>query len=129
MTLKIIRYCPDDAARRTGAEEGKFLQVIVNGQEFLLCAASARHRYHNQILAHFLTEQGIAHHWAGPEKREVDSNAVNTVGGGRYRADHERGLLTLWDDSHAYGRFDETELAAKIAAAQHPWSRYQVRIH
>jgi hypothetical protein len=50
------------------------------------------------------------------------------VGGGRFRVDLERGTLDLWDDSHAYGRFDERGLAARFAAAEHPWRGLVLRI-
>ena len=43
--------------------EGKFLHLVWRGQEYLAFAPSGLHRYHNQLLAHFLQDQGIPHHW------------------------------------------------------------------
>jgi hypothetical protein len=109
--------------------EGKFLQLRLDDTEYLLFAPQQRHRYHNQILAEFLQQRGIEHHWATPERLEVSSARVDVLGGGRFRVDEREGLLELWDDSHAYGRFQEQDLKKRISQSQHPWSRYRVHIH
>ncbi len=123
----LIHYRAPGAAEARG-DAGKFLQLKLRGQEYLVFAAAELHRYHNQILAHFLEDQAVAHHWVDPERLSVDSPEVTVVGGGRFRADDASEVLELWDDSQAYGRFHEEGLARKIAAAGHPWSAYRVRI-
>lgn len=108
--------------------EGKFLQLTLHGREYLLFAPRALHQYHNQILAHFLEDQGLAHRWLDRETLRVEAPELRVIGGGRYRVDTRAGTLALWDNSQAYGRFDERGLAQKIAAAGHPWSGFTVRI-
>ena len=49
-------------------------------------------------------------------------------GGGRFRVDTLTETLLLWDNSQAYGRFEESGLSDKIAGAGHPWSGYEVKI-
>lgn len=111
-----------------GEREGKFLQLVLGGREYLLFASGEPYRYHNQILARFLAERGVPHRWATSERLEIDGPGPTVVGGGRFRSDATGRVLELWDDSHAYGRFDERGLAEKIAAAGHAWSGYRVAI-
>ena len=49
----------DDAALLVG----KFLQLRWAGRAYLLFASADEHRYHNQILGRFLSDQDIPHHW------------------------------------------------------------------
>lgn len=108
--------------------EGKFLQLVLRGVEYLVFAPASLHRYHNQILAQFCADRGIPHRWVTDERLEVDSPQLAVLGGGRFRADTVQRRLELWDNSQAYGRFDERGLAAKIAAAKHSWRTYVVTI-
>jgi hypothetical protein len=108
--------------------EGKFLQLLWDGREYLVFASASLHRYHNQILAQFCADHGIAHGWVAPERLEVADSRLEVRGGGRFRAEAGRGTLLLYDASQAYGRFDERGLAEKIAAADHPWRRYTITI-
>jgi|GEM_PF-3273147 hypothetical protein len=43
--------------------EGKFLQLRLAARDYILFATATECRYHNQILARFLSEQGIPHRW------------------------------------------------------------------
>jgi hypothetical protein len=86
------------------------------------------HRYHTQILARFLEEQGLAHHWIGEDKLVVDDPEFRLIGGGRYQIRPGQARLDLWDNSQVYGRFDEAGLEQKIAGAGHPWSGFKVTI-
>jgi hypothetical protein len=42
--------------------------VGLAAQDYLLFAAATEHRYHNQILVRFLSEQAIPHRWEDAEK-------------------------------------------------------------
>ncbi len=117
-----------DAPPQTALLEGKFLQLLWNGQEYLLFAPASRHRYHNQILAWFCETHGIVHRWVTPERLEVTDPGLSVRGGGRFRAEADTRRLRLYDTSQAYGRFDERGLAERIAAADHPWRHYTVTI-
>jgi hypothetical protein len=103
--------------------EGKFLQLRLAARDYILCATATECRYHNQILARFLSEQRIPHRWEGEEKLVVDYPELAVTGGGRFRLDVIRGSLHVWDDSSVYGRFDPSRLAAQLAAAGSPWDR------
>ena len=101
--------------------EGKFVQLSWGREDYLLFAASAELRYHNQILARFLSERGIPHHWEDDGRLAFDHPELVVVGGGRFRLDSGEGTLRVWDASGVYGRFDEAALSAQIAAVGGPW--------
>lgn len=127
MRTRLVLYAPiADADTRTG----KFLQLLWHGDEYLVFAQAMAYRYHNQILARFLAERGIAHHWRDEQTLEFDTQVLDVVGGGRFRVDDNARILRLWDQSQAYGRFAESELVQRIAAAaaDHAWSTFRVDI-
>jgi hypothetical protein len=108
--------------------EGKFVQLRLRGKEYLLFAAPELHRFHNQILADFLEHQHIAYHWTDNQTLAIDLPELTVVGGGRFRADGDTRTLTLWDNSQAYGRFDERGLKEKIGSAESPWKDFSITI-
>ncbi len=101
--------------------EGKFLQLRLAARDYILFATATECRYHNQILARFLSEQGIPHRWEGAENLVVDHHGLAVTGGGRFRLDPTQHTLHMWDDSSVYGRFDASALSAQLAAADQPW--------
>jgi hypothetical protein len=125
VSVPVIRcYSPDGAP----PPQGKFLQLILRGQEYLLFSSAELHRFHNQILGRFLEEQQLPHSWSNTQTLRIETPELTVIGGGRFRVDRERRVLELWDNSQAYGRFDERALDEKIAAAAHPWSDLAVHI-
>ncbi len=108
--------------------EGKFVQLVLRGREYLVFAPRELHRFHNQILAHFLADHRLAHRWRSDQVLEMTSADVTVIGGGKFRVDTATKTLELWDNSQVYGRFDAQGLVARIGAADHPWSGYSVRI-
>lgn len=127
--IVILDYSPAEGQPAQCSQEGKFLQLVLGGREYLVFAPRGQHRYHNQILGQFLADNGIAHHWVTQERLELDSREASVIGGGRFRVDNAARVLELWDNSQVYGRFEERGLAEKIALAGHPWSVYGVTIH
>jgi hypothetical protein len=109
-------------------QKGKFLHLRFDGRAYLVFASQDQHRYHNQILAHFLADQGIACHWSNDMVLQVDEPKLCVDGGGRFQLDGERLRLTLSDNSQAYGRFDERRVRKGIASAEGEWSRFKVSI-
>lgn len=107
---------------------GKFLQLELDGIPWLLFADAAALRYHNEILAAFLDERGVAHRWTGPELLEYDHERVLVSGGGRFALDMNSATLVLWDKSGAYGRFQESRIRSEMAAASAPWAGLEVRV-
>jgi hypothetical protein len=124
--LVIVSYPPADPA--AGVWEGKFLQLTLRGEEHLVFAPRVLHQYHNQVLARFLGERAIPHRWIEPQTLDVMSRDVAVLGGGRFRVDTAARTLDLWDNSQAYGRFNEHGLVQKIAAAAHAWHAFRVQI-
>ncbi len=116
-----------DAGTQQEEIQGKFLQLNWQGKEYLLFATFAVHRYHNQILAHFLQEHALPHRWLSREKLEFDVPGLKVVGGGRFLGRSRRQVLELWDDSQAYGRFDDDGLAQTLAASG-LWRGFSVKI-
>ncbi len=110
------------------APTGKFIQVQWNGHEYWLFSTKGIHRFHNQILDWFCATEAIPRQWVTRERLAVEDPGVRVLGGGRYSMDPERGELTLFDNSTAFGRFQEEGLAEKLAAADHPWSRMRLTI-
>lgn len=118
----IVTYCPG------GSDcEGKFLQLVLDGTEHFVFAPSDQHGYHSQILERFLGEQGIACRWDGQDLR-VDYPGLQIGGGGRFRLHRGNGTLELWDNSQAYGRFDDQVIAERIRMATGPWSGLTVLV-
>ena len=111
-----------------GDGEGKFIQLMLGGREYLVFAARELHRFHNQILAHFLAERNLPHRWSGNQELEIKVPDLAVIGGGKFRVNADAKTLELWDNSQVYGRFDAHGLAARIGAADHPWSGYHIRI-
>jgi len=103
--------------------EGKFLQLHLTGRDYLLFAVASEHRYHNQLLARFLSEQALRHHWADKQNLIVDHPGLVVAGGGRFRLDPARKSLRVWDESSVYGRFDPSQLAAQLSIAEPPWDK------
>ena len=120
----IKNYCEPDR----DVCQGKFVQLLLDGREHLVFAPSEVHRYHNQILARFLEENTVVHRWVSRERLEFDSSEVRVIGGGRFRVNRQAKRLELWDNSQAYGRFDEKGLAEKLAGTGHPWGGFDVTI-
>jgi hypothetical protein len=108
--------------------EGKFLQLRWAGRAYLLFASADEHRYHNQILGRFLSEQGIPHHWEGAVNLVVDHPELTVLGGGRFRLDLLTKELRVWDASSVYGPFGASALSAQIAAADPPWQELALSI-
>ena len=123
----IQRYTSPNMSGEPVEEKGKFLQVTWQQRSYLLFAPKDLHPYHTRLLAHFLTENSIAHRWLDEEKLEVDDPGLTVTGGGKYRITAGQ-TLELFDNSQAYGRFEEQGLAEQIARSNLPWSRYDVRI-
>lgn len=123
----IISYPAASGAGSPNTVEGKFLQLRWDEREYLVFASFDLHRYHNQILAHFAADLGISHRWLDGVTLEVDAPELKVVGGGRFRLDDDR--LVLSGESQVYGRFDSEGLEQRIGDAGHAWSSSLVEIY
>jgi len=123
---RIIVLGSPQGARGGAVAEGKFVHLRWRGADQLLFAPFERHRFHNQLVAEFAAEQGIAHHWSGAEQLAVNDTGLQLRGGGLYRVYPQEQLLELWGRSLVYGRFQPGEVRALLAAAEHPWAAYDL---
>ncbi|MFO7593419.1 MAG: hypothetical protein R6X15_05160 [Pseudomonadota bacterium] len=123
---RIIHYASQTPSGEDGINEGKFLQFIWQGVDYLLFADRGNHRFHNQILGRFLDEHQIPNRWVDDQTLEIDDDRLEVIGGGRFRLDHKENRLELWDNSTAYGRFDEAGIEGRITSADHPWRNMQI---
>lgn len=108
--------------------EGKFIQFRWQGNEYLLFATRDQHRFHNQMLARFFADHGLPHHWRDDESLAFELPEFTVMGGGRFRFTQEPARLELWDNSQAYGRFNEEGLADRVKASDHLFGRGEVII-
>ena len=126
MQIQILTYSAQ--GQDIAPLEGKFLQLRLADRDYLLIAASTEHRYHNEILARFLSDQGITHRWEGTATLVAEHPGLEVIGGGRFRLDPSRNLLRVWDNSSVYGRFDPARLRAQLLAAGPPWDRLALEV-
>ena len=107
---------------------GKFVQVTWAGQSWLLLASKDQHAFHNQILAHFLSDNHLPFHWQSPEVLEFDQPKLKIHGGGKFHLIWDEHRLTLFDNSMVYGRFDEAMLRQTLKQVAKPWSEFAITI-
>lgn len=123
--VRILEY--GIAAEATEAQ-GKFLQLRLAGNEYLLFAPKQLHGFHSQILARFLKDRTLAHHWESEQTLKVDATGVEILGGGKFRLDTVARQLELGDNSQAFGRFHDDGIADRIKSAGHRWSGFDIHI-
>ncbi len=126
--LFIENYPPLEKAESARMIAGKFLQFRWQGNEYLLFATRDEHQFHNQMLAHFLSDHHIKHHWRDSEHLEFPDTEINVIGGGRFHFSADPTQLELWDNSMAYGRFDESGLAERLRGSGHPFGSGEIVI-
>lgn len=116
----IETYPPLETLANAETIEGKFLQFRWQGNEYLLFATRDEHLFHNQMLSHFLTDHNLPHQWRDAEHLEIPLSDLTVVGGGRFHFTANPAQLKLWDNSMAYGRFDDAGLADRLRESGHP---------
>lgn len=126
--LQIKTYPTLEAMRHLEEVRGKFVQLEWKGTPWLLLASKDQHAFHNQIVAHFLSEQHLPFHWKSPEVLEFDQPELNIIGGGKFLLQWPQGHLRLSDNSMVYGRFDETLLTASLQQVSMPWADFSISI-
>lgn len=124
-TVKILEYGFADAATEV---QGKFLQLRFADSEYLLFAPKQLHGFHSQLLAHFLEDRELAHHWEDEQTLKIDIAGMTIIGGGKFRLDRSARTLELYDNSQAFGRFDDRAIVERIKAAGHGWGDYDIKI-
>ncbi|MDM8547493.1 hypothetical protein [Candidatus Venteria ishoeyi] len=123
--MQIIDYIDSPAQAEI---RGKFVQFIWAEEAYLVFAPKTLHRFHVDILKHFLDAQHILYHQDNPETLQVDDANLKVLGGGKFLLNSAEQSLRLFDNSLAYGRFVEAGLIQKIAETKHQWSGFKIDI-
>lgn len=126
--LQVKSYPTPEAMRHLDEVRGKFVQVLWKGKPWLLIASKDQHAFHNQIVAHFLSEQHLPYHWRSPEQLEFDQPEFEILGGGKFLLNWSAQQLTLSDNSMVYGRFDEARLKNDLQKIGMPWASLAIEI-
>lgn len=126
--LIIESYPPLTQLAKEAVVEGKFLQFRWQGNDYVLFATRDQHRFHNQILARFFNDHELPHRWCDDETLEFEIPEFSVLGGGRFRFTREPARLELWDNSQAYGRFNEEGLADRLRASGELFGEGEIHI-
>ncbi len=126
--LQIKTYPTLEAMRHLEEVRGKFVQISWQGEPWLLFASKDQHAFHNQIVAHFMSEQHLPYHWQSPEILNFEEPDLTIVGGGKFLLDWQAKQLNLSADSMVYGRFREEGLKESLAECGMPWREFVINI-
>ncbi len=126
--LQIKTYPTIEAMRHLAEARGKFVQITWKGNPWLLLASKDQHAFHNQILAHFMSELHLPFHWQSPEALEFDQPDLQILGGGKFVLNWDNSSLSLSDNSMVYGRFDEAVLRETLQHVGLPWAQMKIVI-
>jgi len=94
---------------------GKFVQMRHGETEYLVFSPREISPYHADILERFCRERSIDGAYEDGRKRFSIHDAEWIIqGGGKFEIDETERYIRLYDNSMAYGRFDERGLREKI---------------
>lgn len=106
---------------------GKFVQIRHNDTEYILFSPTELIKYHADIVERFCLERKISGHYNKDKKSfDIDDPAWFIVGGGKFDWDKKGKIIRLYDDSMAYGKFDEKGLKERIKKGK--LSDYEIQI-
>lgn len=128
MMLQVKTYPSIEAMQHLNEARGKFVQISWKGQPWLLLASKDQHAFHNQIVAHFMSEQHIPHHWQSPEILKYENSDLEIIGGGKFQLEWQKKVLIFSGESMVYGRFDEARLSASLQNCGKPWAEMAIEI-
>jgi hypothetical protein len=121
MTSKVVvvdysHINPSGATQTPQAKRsGKFVQMRHGETEYLVFSPREVSPYHADILERFCRERFIDGAYEDGRKRFSIHDAEWVVlGGGKFEIDEAEGYIRLYDNSMAYGRFDERGLKEKV---------------
>lgn len=126
--LQIKTYPTLEAMRHLEEVRGKFVQIRWKGEPWLLFASKDQHAFHNQIVAHFMSEQHLPYHWQSPEILNFEHADLEIVGGGKFLLDWPAKQLKLFAESMVYGRIHEEGLKQSLEESGMPWRDFVIEI-
>ena len=107
---------------------GKFVQLSHGETEYLVLAPPESASYHADIVEKFCKEREIPGVYNPAGKRFLIHDPSWAIkGGGKFVIDDVEKAILLYDNSMAYGRFDQGGLQEKISEIK-KWRDYKVRI-
>jgi hypothetical protein len=117
MDFRVIDYSP--VLFNEGlpsARQGKFLQVVENGEtELLILSPYGLSKFHAQILERFCTMNDLDGRFLRkPEYYLASGAGIEVIGGGHWKIDESIPMLVLEGESTVYGRFNPDGLSAKV---------------
>jgi hypothetical protein len=123
-----VYYTQSEKARKPKRIYGKFVQMRHEGMEYLLFSPKEYSKYHADIVKTYCQEKGIGGIYNGQAKRfDIDDPSWDILGGGKFEMDKEKKVIRFFDNSMAYGRFEERGLKEKILSVKR-MSGYRVEI-
>jgi hypothetical protein len=128
IVLQIKTYPTLEAMRHLNEVRGKFVQLNWKGEPWLLFAARDQHGFHNQIVAHFMSDLHLPYHWQSPEILNFDQPGLQIVGGGKFWLNWREKQLILSDNSMVYGRFKEAGVKEALLSGGLPWAGFEIEI-
>jgi hypothetical protein len=96
---------------------GKFVQIRNGNALYLVLSPKELTKYHANIVERFCMDKGIEGNYdTKREKFFIRDQAWQVMGGGKFERDENKKAIKLYDNSMAYGKFDNTGLREMLAA-------------
>lgn len=118
MKLTVIDYSPEHFPSPPRHRKGKFIQVLSEEGEYIIMSPKEMSAFHANIAERFFASRGVQGRYN--HKRDdfrIDHPGWTILGGGHWELEEDTGVLTLWGESMAYGRFQGTGLARRMEKA------------
>jgi hypothetical protein len=113
---------------KPGKISGKFVQIRHEGTEYLIFSPKEFSKYHADLVRRFCRERGVDGVYNDQLKRfDIRDPSWDILGGGKFEMDRQKGILRLYDDSMAYGRFNPSGLKERILSLK-DMSGYRIEI-
>ncbi|MFN3739858.1 MAG: hypothetical protein ACK4TF_04195 [Thermodesulfovibrionales bacterium] len=98
---------------------GKFVQLWYKGEEYMVFSPKEFKKYHSNIVELFSKDMNLAGAYDSEQKRfDIFEPEWKIIGGGKFEIDRKEKILRLYDDSMAYGRFNDEGLAQRLAETE-----------
>ncbi len=95
--------------------KGKFVQLRHDDTEYLVFSPKEYSPYHSDIIERFCRERSIDGAYKEGKKRfDIHDSDWVVQGGGKFEIDETKRHIRFYDNSMAYGRFDERGLEEKV---------------
>jgi len=97
--------------------KGKFVQIRNKSTFYLVFSPLEFTKYHANIVERFCLDKGIEGSYDPGRKRyDIHDHAWKITGGGKFDLDTDTKAIKFYDNSMAYGRFNEPLLEEMISA-------------